>query len=81
MTAEATHTPTRGVDPLEPVEVYTVMSAETAELIRATLEAENIPCWIEGEGQAGLAGVLPIGLLVRAQDIDRARRIIDTFDH
>ena len=68
-------------DLLEPVEVYTVMSAETAELIRATLEAEGVPCWIEGEFQAGLVGVLPIGLLVRRQDVEPARRVIATFDH
>lgn len=68
-------------DPDAPVEVYTVTSAETAELIRATLEADGINCWIEGESQAGLAGVLPIVLCVRNRDVDKAFRVIETFDH
>lgn len=68
------------MDPAEPVEVYTVTSPETAELIRATLEADGIRCWIEGENQAGLSGVLPIGLYVRNEDVDRAFRVIETFD-
>ena len=68
------------VDPAEPVEVYTVTSADTAELIRATLESEGVRCWIEGENQAGLAGILPISLFVRQEDLDRAFRVIETFD-
>jgi hypothetical protein len=69
------------LDPSEPVEVYTVTSAETAELIRAILEADGIHCWIEGESQAGLTGILPIGLYVQNKDVDRAFRVIETFDH
>lgn len=71
----------RWTDANEAIEVYSVTSPETAELIRATLEADGIHCWISGENQAGLAGVLPIVLSVRNRDVDRAFRVIETFDH
>lgn len=73
--------PTKPVDADKPVEVYSVTSAETAELIRATMESEGIHCWINGEHQAGLSGVLPIVLTVRNRDVDQAFRVIRTFDH
>jgi len=63
------------------VEVYSVTDANLAEIIKATLQRDGISCWIEGENQAGLAGVLKITLLARAKDADRARRIIESFDH
>jgi len=66
---------------MELVEVYTVPDPNVAEIIKATLQSDGISCWIEGENQAGLAGVLSIKLLTRARDADRARRIIATFDH
>ena len=66
---------------MELVEVYTVPDPNVAEIINATLQSDGISCWIEGENQAGLAGVLSIKLLTRAQDADRARRIVATFDH
>ena len=69
------------VPPMELVEVYTVTDPNVAEIIKATLQQDGISCWIEGENQAGLAGVLSIKLLTRARDADRAIRIIDTFDH
>lgn len=69
------------IGPMDLVEVYSVTNANLAEVIKASLQSEGITCWIEGESQAGLAGVLTISLLVRARDADRARRIIDTFDH
>ena len=63
------------------VEVYTVTDPSLAEIIKATLQRDGITCWIEGENQAGFAGVLTISLLTRARDADRARRIVKSFDH
>src|ERR1700752_612446 len=60
----------------DPVPIYTVKSANQAEIIKNFLESEGIPCSIEGEGQVGLAGILDIKLLVRAADADRARKLI-----
>lgn len=63
------------------VEVYSVTDPNVAEIIKASLQREGISCWIEGENQAGLAGVLSITLLTRAKDADHAHRIVATFDH
>lgn len=63
------------------VEVYSVPDANLAEIIKAHLEQSDIACWIDGENQAGLAGILPIRLLVRSADVERARVIIESFDH
>lgn len=63
------------------VEVYSINDPNLAEIIKATLQRDGISCWIEGENQAGLAGVLSITLLTRAKDADRATRIIKSFDH
>jgi hypothetical protein len=67
--------------PMRLVEVYTITDPNLAEIIKATLQRDGISCWIEGENQAGLSGVLSIKLLTRARDADQAKRIIDTFDH
>lgn len=67
--------------PMDLVEVYTVTDPNLAEIIKASLQHEGIACWIEGENQAGLAGVLTISLLARARDADRARKIIKAYDH
>lgn len=63
------------------VDAYSVSDTNAAGMIKAHLEQEGIPCWIEGENQAGLAGILPIRLLVRAVDVERARTVIESFDH
>lgn len=73
--------PADGFDAQSLVEVYTVTDPVQAELIRASLQNEGIACWIEGESQAGLAGVLTISLRTRALDADRARRIIEACGH
>ena len=80
MTASTTPV-TPGTHEMGWVDVYSVPDANLAEIIKAHLEQEGIACWIEGENQAGLAGILPIRLLVRAGDAERARVIVDTFDH
>lgn len=63
------------------VEVYSVTDPNVAEIIKATLQRDGISCWIDGENQAGLSGVLSIKLLTRAKDVDSALRIIESFDH
>ena len=37
-------------------------------------------CELDGEGQAGLSEILDIGVLVRAQDVDRARGLIEQHE-
>lgn len=56
------------------VTVYSVNNAPEAELVRAALEAEGIRCVIGGEGQAGLAGVLSIDILVPEDSVAKARK-------
>ncbi len=68
------------LDPDEPVTVYTLSDYYEAEIIKNALQSEGIRCDLEGERQAGLAEVLTIGVVVRAEDADRARRIIRTHE-
>jgi hypothetical protein len=70
-----------GLNPMDLVEVYTVTDPSLAEIIKAALQRDGIACWIEGENQAGLAGILSISLLTRARDADLARRIVKSYDH
>lgn len=63
------------------VPVYTCTNETEAEILRNALHAEGIACEIEGEHQAGLAGILAIRLLVRALDADRARRYLEQHEH
>ena len=60
------------------LEVYSTDDANVAEVVRNALHAEGIKCEIDGEHQAGLAGIraMEIKLLVRAEDFDRARAFI-----
>ena len=60
----------------EPVTVYTVNNPYEAEVVKTVLQGEGIFCQLDGEGQAGLSDILEIGVLVRARDADRARKII-----
>ena len=61
----------------EPVTVYTVNSPYEAEVIKMALQGEGLSCELDGEGQAGLSGILEIGILVPAREADRAQRIIE----
>ncbi len=65
------------MDADEPVTVYTVNNPFIAEIIKTALQSEDISCQLDGEGQAGLSDILEIGILVRAKDADRARKIIE----
>ena len=58
------------------VSVFTVKSPTEAEMVRNALKAVGIACEIGGEGQAGLAGVLEIDVLVHANDVGAARRYL-----
>lgn len=66
--------------PLKLTKVISVRDTSLAEVLRIKLEGEGIQCMIEGEHQAGLAGVLPMRLLVRETDAERARALIAQFD-
>ena len=61
----------------EPVTVYTVNNLYEAEAIKMALQGEGISCELDGEGQAGLSGILEIGILVPARNADRAHKIIE----
>jgi hypothetical protein len=60
----------------EPVTVYTTNDPEEAEIVKTTLRGQGMPCELDGERQGGLCGILEIGVLVRARDAVRARRIV-----
>jgi hypothetical protein len=62
----------------ELVTVLTLKSATQAEVIKNALEANGIPCFIEGEGQAGLAGIFDIEVQVKAADADAARELVES---
>jgi hypothetical protein len=63
---------------LDLVDVYTVRNPAIAEIIKNALEAEEIPCQLDNESQAGMTGIFDIQVLVRAADADRARELIQT---
>ena len=65
------------IDRDELVTAYTLKDPYKAEIIKNALCGEGIPCELDGEGQAGLSEILDIGVLVRAQDADLARKIIE----
>ncbi len=60
--------------------VYTTDDPNYAEILRNALNDNEIKCEIDGEHQAGFAGLtsMPIKLLVRVRDFDRARNFIET---
>jgi hypothetical protein len=64
------------------VTVYTVSNAIEAEIIKNALEDEGIHCEIEGEHQAGEAGLtgIEIKLQVPAADAARAKAFIADHD-
>ncbi len=64
----------------ELVRACTLTDATKAEILRNALEDEGIDCMIDGENQAGLTGVLDIHLLVRADDLERARAFLEEHE-
>jgi DNA-binding GntR family transcriptional regulator len=68
------------IDGDELVTAYTLKDPNVAEIIKNALRGEGILCELDGEGQAGLSEVLEIGILVRARDADRARKLIEQHE-
>lgn len=60
--------------------VYTTTHAIAAEMMKMALKNEGIEAYIEGENQAGLAGVLNISVRVSPQDVEQAEAFIDDFE-
>ena len=81
MTTATSSAPLEVASDMKLTEVYSVTDPNLAEIIKAALQRDGISCWIDGENQAGLSGVLNIKLLTRAKDVDCALRIIKSFDH
>lgn len=81
MTTAASKTSFEVAAPMKLTEVYSVTDPNLAEIIKAALQQSGISCWIDGENQAGLSGILKIRLLTRAKDVDPALRIIRSYDH
>lgn len=63
------------------VPIYTCTNPAEAEILRNALHVEGIACEIDGENQAGLAGIMEIRLLVRALDAERARQYLEQHEH
>jgi hypothetical protein len=63
-------------DPNEIVAVYVTHDLYEAELIRNELRDAGISCELDGETQGGFTDLVETRVLVRAWDLDRARRII-----
>ena len=68
------------MEPNAVVTVYTLTDANRAEIIKGALQAEGIHCELEGETQAGFTGLWEIEVMVRAEDADQARKIIQSHE-
>ncbi len=64
-------------DPNEVVVVYTTNDIFEAEIIRNELHDAGIACELDGESQGGFSPLVESKLLVRAWDVDQARRLIE----
>jgi hypothetical protein len=64
------------------VAVYTVANPVKAEIIKNALAEEGIHCFIEGENQAGEAGLIGIAirLLVPAGEAKQAAKFIEQHE-
>ena len=60
----------------EPVAVYTTNDLYEAEIIKNSLEAEGIPCEVDGTNQGGFVEMFDVRIVVRAADVERARRVL-----
>lgn len=69
------------MDASDLVNIYTCTNPGEAKILRNALQSEGIACRIDGEGQAGLSGILEIHLLVRAIDADRGRSYLEKHEH
>lgn len=57
--------------------VYTTNDVYEAEIIRNQLQAAGIKCELDGDSQGGFTEIVETKLLVRAEDVDRAREEIE----
>ena len=62
------------------VTVRTVTDLGEAEVIRNGLDARGIPCELDGSHQAGLTGIMKIGLLVPSSLAEQAEEIIRSHE-
>ena len=63
------------------VNVFTAYHETNAEVIKIALAAEGIDAVVDNVHQGGLTGTLPVHVLVRAADAERARELIDKIEH
>ena len=62
------------------VTVHTVNDQLQAEIIRNGLDANGIPCELDGSHQAGLTGIIKIGLLVPSSFAKQAKEFIRSHE-
>lgn len=60
------------------VSVYQTSDPIKADMVRDRLEENGIDAVVDGEGQAGFSGVLPVNVLVRESDSVRANSFIES---
>jgi hypothetical protein len=58
------------------VKVHTVSNPALAEIIKNALENQEIPCFLDNQHQAGLAGVFDIQILVPTEYAEAAATLI-----
>jgi len=61
----------------ELVEIYSVHSPGTAQIVSATLNNAGIPCWVSSQTDSS---EFTIGLFVRSNDAQRAWTVFETFN-
>ncbi len=64
-------------DSNEVVVAYVTNDVYEAEILRNQLHDAGIACELDGASQSGFTELFDIKLLVRAWDLDRARRLIE----
>ena len=71
---------TRDESQTDPVTVAEVMTEVEAAIIKGTLEAEGVPCWVIGGLLTGLRAEIPgrAQVVVRSGDAELAREILAT---
>jgi hypothetical protein len=65
------------IDPKRIVPVFVTTDLAEAELAKNKLIAEGIQCELERQTQGGFAEIVNIRVLVRVEDFDRSRTVIE----
>lgn len=65
----------------ELVEVYVARGAAEAEIIKGLLESCDIACLLRSSGSSIYSGQVPTSVMVRAEDADAARRLLEGGNH